>query len=185
MAFCDNELGDGGPHSHAIGALADAGRAEEARAQLADLRRRPEEIPEEVFPGLTGAWMALSLFRIDETSVAAGTAQASEPFPELWPHFYTAVVAPMSMTVGLCRLATGEFDAAIESLRRSRQHCRDVGFVGLVPLASSLLIEALAARDRGDDRVRATELLAELRDTAAAIGAPRLVERAAEALTGT
>jgi hypothetical protein len=163
-----------------IEALAFAGRTEEARRWLAATSCDPDELVDEILPGNGLFSLAYVAHLLDDAALARVVIEACTPFDDLWSHYFTYSVGPMTMPLGIAQLVCGDVETAIATLEGSRRQVLAAGYAGLLPVVLRYLYEALVAGGRHE---RAAEVLAELRERAAAVGAPAVLA-AAEAVGG-
>jgi ATP/maltotriose-dependent transcriptional regulator MalT len=84
------------------------------------------------------------------------------------------------MYLAMCAATTGDLDESVALFEESDQLLAELGCHGLLPFLRLTYAEVLLRRASGDRRMRATQLLDQVRQGAAAIQAPDLIAQADE-----
>jgi hypothetical protein len=135
-----------------VNTLAMAGRHDEAH-QVLDLTglRSPSIVPVDSFRLSCLANLAETAVLLGDAELGADVARECEGYPDhLVAHYVLGMRGRVEFIRGVCDVATGRFDRAIERLERSLAHYRAEGAPCLAVVHAQFLVRAL--RGRGDDR---------------------------------
>ncbi len=157
--------------------LSEAGRHDEARAVLRDFAIDPVQMTVEPWPFCSSAQLALAAFNLDDAELGARVLESIADHPTCWPHYYLMVFGPASWTLGLAKSATGAHDEAITDLEETLAVLVEHELHAHIPTLRLHLATVLSRRGAPGDSARATELVADARIGALAIGAAGVVER--------
>jgi class 3 adenylate cyclase/DNA polymerase III delta prime subunit len=165
--------------THAV-VLAMVGRAQEAREVLTRYSPDPDELIDDVLPFMAVSWLAWVPLYLDDARLAARIAATLRPYRDYWAHPYSTVLGPVTMYLAMCAATTGDLDESVALFEESDQLLAELGCHGLLPFLRLTYAEVLLRRATGDRRSRATQLLEQVRQGAAAIQAPDLIAQADE-----
>jgi hypothetical protein len=157
--------------------LAEAGRADEARAVIREYSLDPEDVLTDPLPFAATFQLALAAWYLDDETLAAGVVRALAPYRECWAHYFAGILGPISWALALALAVTGADDEAIALLEETLADANERGFHGLTPSMGLHLGEIVLSRNAGTDRERAATVLQQARDRAAQAGAPGIVDR--------
>ena len=163
--------------THAV-VLAMVGRAQEARDVLTRHSPDPDELINDVMPFMAVSWLAWVPMHLDDAQLAGRIAATLRPYRDRWAHPYSTVLGPITFYLAMCAATTGDLDESVALFEESDRVLAGFGCHGLLPFVRLTYAEVLLRRGSGDQRGRATQLLDQVRQGAAAIRAPDLVAQA-------
>ncbi|MEP6651126.1 MAG: AAA family ATPase [Lapillicoccus sp.] len=157
--------------------LAEAGRADEARAVLREHNLDPQDMLTDPLPFAATFQLAFAAWYLDDEILAASVVRVLDPYRGCWAHYFTGILGPISWALALTLAVTGARDEAVALLEETLADAGERGFHGLTPSMGLHLGEILLSRNAGPDRERAETVLRQARDRAEQVGAPGVVER--------
>ena len=161
-----------------VGSLAGVGRTEEARKALTRGSSDPNKLINNAFPFMAVSGLAWIAFYLDDAHMAARIAATLRPYRGYWAHVYSGVLGPIAFYLAICTAATGDLDESITLYEESDQVFAQFGCHGLLPWYRLNYADVLRRRGSNNHRMRAIELLDQVRQDATALAAPNLLARA-------
>jgi class 3 adenylate cyclase/DNA polymerase III delta prime subunit len=157
--------------------LAEAGRADEARAVVRDYSLEPAVLIREPWVLHPVCQLALALPVLDDAELAAALVEALAPHRKAWMHYYIGVLGPVSWALGLAHSVAGSHDDAVAVLEDALAQVRAEGLPLHAPRLMLDVAWVLRRRNAPGDAMRASALVDEARAEAEAVGATPLVLR--------
>jgi hypothetical protein len=151
-------------------ALADSGRRDEALEVLRAYRVTPESVAQEPFPSFGPSVLARVALRCDDPELAAAVEPVLARNPDGWAHYYTGVVAPVSVPLAMCASVLGRHDEAVALAERGVVQTQEAGFTSLLLVQEVDLAQVLHRRGGPGDHRRVVELCEDLATRADALG---------------
>jgi class 3 adenylate cyclase/tetratricopeptide (TPR) repeat protein len=157
--------------------LADAGRADEARAVLAANDFDPQELLYEPWPYILTDQLAMTAWHLGDADLAARCHDALLPYRGGWMHYYLFAVGPVSWALGISAATAGSVDEGVDFLDEALAELVERGCDAYAALLSVDLAKVLRTRNGDGDAERATRVLQDARERAERVGADGTVTR--------